>query len=226
MIISILFRSRRINSTHGIPVTMRSINYQVVLLFILFSLHVWGYNPTVTRPALKGITLSTTVAPPRPGTETEEKTKKKEKAPVDDDFDEWDVRNKGPIEYLEDDLEQSRDMQDPFHILLMGETFKKPKVTINYASGSLQLVLDMPYEEAVEASMFAKQQGFSCLGTWTREKCLELGKKLQKRELAVRVVPFSPGGQRGWQAKDASSDDGSFKEIGGNEEFIDAEYWR
>jgi len=197
--------------------------YQIVLTLIISTVLVLGYTPTPTRPAFREISLSTTVAPPRPATETDKKT---QKSPADEEFDEFDVRNKGPIEYLEDDLEESRDMQDPFHILLMEETFIKPKVTVNYVSGSLQFVLEMPYEEAVEASLFAKDQGFSCLGTWTREQCLELGKKLQKRDLCVRVVPFVPGGQRGWQAKDASDNDSSFGEIGGNEEFIDVEYWR
>jgi hypothetical protein len=45
----------------------------------------------------------------------------------------------------------------------------------------------------------------SCLGTWSREECLSLGKQLQIRDIVCRVVPFCPGGQRGWQANDADS---------------------
>jgi hypothetical protein len=50
----------------------------------------------------------------------------------------------------------------------------------------------------------AQTNGMSCLGTWTHEESLALGKQLQVRDLAIRVVPFCEGGQRGWQAKDAT----------------------
>jgi len=88
--------------------------------------------------------------------------------------------------------------------LLMGSTFEKPKITVSYVSGSLEYVLGMPYGEAKELSQFAQDEGMSCLGTWTREECLTLGKQLQVRDIVCRVVPFAEGGQRGWQAKDAS----------------------
>lgn len=70
----------------------------------------------------------------------------------------------GDMEYLIDSSE-SREMEDPFHILLMGSTFGKPKITVPYVSGSLTYVLDMPGEEANELSQFAREQGMSCLGT-------------------------------------------------------------
>eukprot|EP00522_Entomoneis_paludosa_P005793 CAMPEP_0172455648 /NCGR_PEP_ID=MMETSP1065-20121228/12176_1 /TAXON_ID=265537 /ORGANISM="Amphiprora paludosa, Strain CCMP125" /LENGTH=162 /DNA_ID=CAMNT_0013208117 /DNA_START=230 /DNA_END=718 /DNA_ORIENTATION=+ len=109
----------------------------------------------------------------------------------------------GDLEYLIDGQE-SREMEDPFHILLMGSTFDKPKVTVSYAASTLEYVVNMPTDEGVELSKFAKDNGMSCLGTWPREECLNYGKQLQRRDLVCRVVPFCEGGQRGWQAKDMS----------------------
>lgn len=108
------------------------------------------------------------------------------------------------MEYLIDQ-DVSREMKDPFHILLLGSTFEKPKITLNYVSGALEYVLAMPSLEAKELSQFAKEEGMSCLGTWPREECLSYGKQLQRRDLVCRVVPYCEGGQRGWQAKDAGS---------------------
>ena len=171
---------------------------------------------------------TTTVAPP--STDTEKVTRRRNRDNDKDSYDEDYIRKNGPLEYLEDDSEQSRDMNDPFHILLLAETFRNPKVTINYVSGSLQFVLNMPYEDSVDAALFAKEQGMSCVGTWTREECLKLGKALQQRDLCVRVVPFVPGGQRAWQAnKDASAANGSNgRQAGGGGDggdYIDADYY-
>lgn len=47
------------------------------------------------------------------------------------------VRKQGPLEWLED-MEVSRDMEDPFHILLLGQTFEKPKITVPYVASSLE----------------------------------------------------------------------------------------
>lgn len=121
-----------------------------------------------------------------------------------DDLEDYDIRRDGPLEYLED-MEVSREDDDPFHILLMGSTFEKPKITVHYVSGSLEYVLDMPSMEATELSTFAEEHGMSCLGTWPREQCLDLGKQLQVRDIVCRVVPYTEGGQRGWQAKDANN---------------------
>lgn len=120
----------------------------------------------------------------------------------EEEKDEYDIRKDGPLEYLEDMME-SREMDDPYHILLLGSTFEKPRVTVQYASSTLTYVLEMPDKEAFELSSFAAVEGMSCLGTWSREQCLDLGKQLQIRDLVCRVVPFAEGGQRGWQAKDA-----------------------
>jgi hypothetical protein len=107
------------------------------------------------------------------------------------------------LEYLIDSQE-SREMDDPFHILLLGSTFDKPKMTLPYVASSLEYVLGMPGNEAKELAGFARTEGMSCLGTWSRSECLDLGKQLQRRDLICRVVPYCEGGQRGWQAKDAS----------------------
>jgi hypothetical protein len=114
-----------------------------------------------------------------------------------------DDRDYPDLEYLIDS-QASREMDEPFHILLLGSTFEKPKVTVPYVAGALEYVLDMPFGEGQELSKFAKDQGMSCLGTWPREECLTLGKQLQQRDIVCRVVPYCEGGQRGWQAKDAS----------------------
>lgn len=112
------------------------------------------------------------------------------------------LRTKGPLEWLEDSME-SREMDDPFHILLLGQTFEKPKITVPYVSSTLQYVLEMPSDEATELSEFSYEHGMSCLGTWSREECLSLGRQLQVRDVVCRIVPYCDGGHRGWQAKDA-----------------------
>jgi len=126
----------------------------------------------------------------------------------DDDFEYPD------LEYLQD-TSSSREMDDPFHILLLGSTFEKPKITVTYVSGSLEYVLNMPFGEAKELSKFAQDEGMSCLGTWPREQCLDLGKQLQVRDIVCRVVPYCEGGQRGWQAKDANDNSNAYSS-GGN----------
>ncbi|KAG7343047.1 hypothetical protein IV203_020992 [Nitzschia inconspicua] len=121
---------------------------------------------------------------------------------LEENFDD-DIRKHGPLEWLED-MEVSRDMEDPFHILLLGQTFEKPKITVPYVASSLEYVLDMPVDEATELSQFSHDHGISCLGVWPREECLRLGKQLQIRDIVCRIVPYVEGGQRAWQAKDAS----------------------
>ena len=104
------------------------------------------------------------------------------------------------------DPSASREMNEPFHILLMGSaTYSHPKVTVPYVSSTLEYVLGMPHTDAYELSLFARDHDMSCLGTWTREQCLAYGKQLQSRDVICRVVPYCLGGQRGWQAKESSS---------------------
>merc|ERR1719491_1572426 len=112
----------------------------------------------------------------------------------------------GPLEYLVDDTTQNRSEDDMFHILLLGSTFDKPRITVNYVAGCLSYVIDMSEQDGVEHSVFAEENGFSCLGTWIRKDCLSLGQKLQARDIACRVVPFVTGGFNPWQAKYAEGE--------------------
>jgi Uncharacterized conserved protein len=109
------------------------------------------------------------------------------------------------LEYLEDEW-STRNPEDPFHILLLDTTFtKNERVTVSYVVGCLEYVLGMPSDEARELTEMAAVNGLSCLGTWEREECLSLGRQLQIRDLAVRVVPYCEGGMRGWQMKNADA---------------------
>ena len=126
------------------------------------------------------------------------------------------IRKQGPLEYLEDNMEESRDMKDPFHILLMKSTFDKPGITVPYVASNLEYVLAMPVDDATEHSQFCYENGLSCVGVWPREECLKLGRQLQLRDIVCRVVPFAEGGNRAWQ----SSKDANEENTGG---FIDAE---
>ena len=114
---------------------------------------------------------------------------------------------RGPIEWLIDDKMVSREFDDPFHILLLDDTFaQNDRITIEYVASSCAYVLSMPYDEAAELASHAEQEGFSCLGTWGHEECLRLGKQLQQRDIVCRVVPFCEGGDRAWQARNADSE--------------------
>lgn len=117
------------------------------------------------------------------------------------------LRKQGPLEWLEDEAEP-RDMEDPFHILLLQQTFEKPKITVPYVASSLEYVLGMPIDEATELSQFSHDHGMSCLGVWPREECLTLGRQLQVRDIVCRIVPYVDGGQRAWQAKETAGSGG------------------
>eukprot|EP00584_Thalassiosira_punctigera_P010076 CAMPEP_0172545032 /NCGR_PEP_ID=MMETSP1067-20121228/15060_1 /TAXON_ID=265564 ORGANISM="Thalassiosira punctigera, Strain Tpunct2005C2" /NCGR_SAMPLE_ID=MMETSP1067 /ASSEMBLY_ACC=CAM_ASM_000444 /LENGTH=198 /DNA_ID=CAMNT_0013331703 /DNA_START=50 /DNA_END=643 /DNA_ORIENTATION=- len=146
--------------------------------------------------------MSTVVSPRE--TETERRKKR-------DDFqvpsDEGEIR--GPLEWLIDDPLVSREDDEPFHILLLGETFKQnSRITIEYVASSCSYVLGMPYDESAELAATAENEGFSCLGTWSHGECVRLGRQLQNRDLVCRVVPFCEGGDRSWQARDAKDESG------------------
>merc|ERR1712119_72255 len=55
------------------------------------------------------------------------------------------IREQGPLEWLEDDPLEERDMKDPFHILLLKRTFDKPKITVPYVATNLEYVLSWVY---------------------------------------------------------------------------------
>ncbi len=158
-----------------------------------------------------------TVAPSRESTETERRTGGGGNGDFlgdkEENFEDA-LRTQGPLEWLED-ASESREIDDPYHILLLGQTFDKPKITVPYVAGSLHYVLEMPLDEATELSQFSFEHGMSCLGTWSREECLSLGRQLQVRDIVCRIVPFCEGGQRGWQAKDTSGDLSNLRDANG-----------
>ncbi|KAL3784966.1 hypothetical protein ACHAW5_010418 [Stephanodiscus triporus] len=116
---------------------------------------------------------------------------------------------RGPVEWLIDDDLVSREIDDPFHILLLDATFaNNDRITIEYVASSCAYVLSMPYDEAAELASHAESEGFSCLGTWGHGECVRLGRELTNRDLVCRVVPFCEGGDRAWQARDARDESG------------------
>jgi hypothetical protein len=157
-------------------------------------------SSTGSRTDTVAIAASTIEAPTRERVKRSSTTPNKDNN-RDDGQEQQDKRKDGPLEYLQDPNE-SREMDDPFHILLLGETFvDRPKITLNYVSGNLQYILEMPFDDALDASMVAQDFGMACLGTWSREECLTYGRALRQRDLVVRVVPFAAGGNRSWQSK-------------------------
>jgi hypothetical protein len=169
----------------------------------------WGTDGSTSTPAALYAGASTVEAPTKERTEQETRRRTgRTSRDINEEISEDTGGDYPDLEYLIDSQE-SREMDDPFHILLLGSTFDKPKISVTYVATSLEYVLAMPGDEAQELSSFAKESGFSCLGTWPREECLDLGKQLQRRDLVCRVVPYCEGGQRGWQAKDASESSSS-----------------
>jgi hypothetical protein len=67
-------------------------------------------------------------------------------------------------------------------------------MSIEFAAQSCSEILGIRSDKAWDISLFAKHQGFSCLGTWTREECLSMGDELLSRNLDCRVIPFNGGG--------------------------------
>ncbi len=175
----------------------------VLALLINSSAFVFTYGSSTISTSTNQLFMSTTVIP---GTETETEKREKElkrgkdKSPTPE-TDSSGAGNRGPIEWLIDDAQSSRDDNDPFHILLLDETFNNVKITIEYVASTCTYVLSMPYDEAAELAAHAEQEGFSCLGTWGYQECIRLGKQLQKRDLVCRVVPYCEGGDRAWQAR-------------------------
>ena len=66
-------------------------------------------------------------------------------------------------------------------------------MSLDHAAASCADVLGMPPAKACDLSLYAKHQGFSTLGTWTREECLSMGEELASRDLDCRVIPFNGG---------------------------------
>ena len=77
-------------------------------------------------------------------------------------------------------------------------------VPSRYAAGALCLVLGMAEPDAKEHSAFAMQQGFSCLGSWRRDECLQYCEQLSGRDVVVRAVP-GVRGKQAWQGSPANT---------------------
>jgi hypothetical protein len=77
----------------------------------------------------------------------------------------------------------------PFH-----SSFKKDFIpSVEYVAESCSEILGLRSDKAYDLSLFAKHEGFSLLGTWTREECLTMGEQLLERNLDCRVIPFNGG---------------------------------
>lgn len=150
--------------------------------------------------------MSTVIKPPETETQRRRTNKRQDENNLGIPPDEGNIR--GPIEWLIDDPLISREYDDPFHILLLDATFtQNERITIPYVASSCAYVLSMPYDEAAELAAHAEKEGFSCLGTWSHEECVRLGRQLQNRDVICRVVPFCEGGDRAWQARNARDED-------------------
>ena len=129
------------------------------LAMMLFSLvqrptQVYCYTRTTRSGMLRAreervhsTTRMSTIAPPRRRTKTRPATQS--------------PKTKRPLEYLMD-LTAPRGDNDPFHILLLRETFDQPRITISYVVGQLTYTLGMPENDAHEHATFAKQQVSKC----------------------------------------------------------------
>eukprot|EP00630_Chrysocystis_fragilis_P000440 CAMPEP_0197387244 /NCGR_PEP_ID=MMETSP1165-20131217/411_1 /TAXON_ID=284809 /ORGANISM="Chrysocystis fragilis, Strain CCMP3189" /LENGTH=163 /DNA_ID=CAMNT_0042912557 /DNA_START=67 /DNA_END=558 /DNA_ORIENTATION=+ len=111
-------------------------------------------------------------------------------------------RGDSPFEYYLD--ADARRNPDGFHLLLLGNTFTKPRMTVPYAAGALVMCIGMDEPTALEHSSFAADNGMSCLGNWERSECLELAKQCAQRDLSVRVVP-GVRGKHAWQKDPANT---------------------
>ncbi|KAL3808533.1 hypothetical protein ACHAXA_002700 [Cyclostephanos tholiformis] len=99
----------------------------------------------------------------------------------------------GGLEYLYE-VGEERHSDDLYHIILMPSTFRKEQMSIEHAAESCSEILGIGSDKAWDISLFAKHQGFGCLGTWTREECLSMGEELLSRNIDCRVIPFNGGG--------------------------------
>lgn len=144
-----------------------------------------------------GCEIAFSFSPPRAAVDTATRTSTRKTS------DPRQRQDESPFEYLKD-ADARRNDEDGFHLLLMDETFDKPRMTVPYAAGALVMSIGMDDPEAMEHSQFAKDNGMSCLGNWDREQCLELAQKCSQRDLTVRVVPGVRGKQP-WQGDAANS---------------------
>ena len=73
-------------------------------------------------------------------------------------------------------------------------TFHKDHMSVEEVAKSLaDTIPGIQFDKAHDLSMFAKYQGFSVLGSSTREECLSLGEKLLASKLDCRIIPYNRG---------------------------------
>jgi len=95
------------------------------------------------------------------------------------------------LEYLYD-VKSERDIDDPFHVILLGSTFRKNHEMSNqYIVANFGRILGYSQEQSLDATTFARHQGFSNLGTWTRDECLNIGNQLRFQGFECRIVPVT-----------------------------------
>ena len=89
--------------------------------------------PTALVPLLMSTVIN------RPGTETERRRKNNRDLNISPPSDEGETR--GPVEWLIDDALVSREIDDPYHILLLDATFaENERITIEYVATSCAYV--------------------------------------------------------------------------------------
>ena len=88
-----------------------------------------------------------------------------------------------------------------------------------HAAGARTLVLAMPEPDAIEHAGFAQAQGFSCLGTWRKDECLELCEQLRGRDLSVRALP-GVRGRQAWQGEPANASPDALPAAPGSCQFV------
>ena len=83
-----------------------------------------------------------------------------------------------------------------FQLLLLYtyRTFHKDHMSVEEVAKSLaDTIPGIQFDKAHDLSLFAKHQGFSVLGSSTREECLSLGEKLLASNLDCRIIPYNRG---------------------------------
>jgi len=71
-------------------------------------------------------------------------------------------------------------------------TFRKNHEMSNqYIVANFGRILGYSQEQSLDATTFARHQGFSNLGTWTRDECLNIGNQLRFQGFECRIVPVT-----------------------------------
>ncbi len=60
-----------------------------------------------------------------------------------------------------------------------------------YIVANFGRILGYSQEQSLDVTTFARHQGFSNLGTWTRDECLNIGNQLRFQGFECRIVPVT-----------------------------------